>query len=63
MIAANITVTDLTTKGRGGVKDTLFLAGMSARRSKSHLRAFYERLVALVKEKMVALVAFAPRLS
>lgn len=43
--------------GRGTVKRILFLAAMSARRFEPNLRAFYEKLVANGKPKMVALTA------
>lgn len=43
--------------GRGGVKPILFLAAMAARNSNSHLKQYYERLIARGKRKMVALTA------
>jgi transposase len=43
--------------GRNTIKPILFLAAMSARNSKSHLRDFYLQLIAKGKKKMVALVA------
>ena len=46
-----------TGHGRSGVKPYLFLAAMAARNSKSHLKEFYERLIAKGKKKMVALTA------
>ena len=46
-----------TTYGRQGVKPLLFLAAMAARNSHSHLRTYYESLLARGKLKMVALVA------
>ena len=46
-----------TGMGRQMIKPTLFLAAMAARRSHSSLKAFYERLIANGKKKMVALTA------
>ncbi len=46
-----------TNHGRGGIKPILFLAAMAARNSKSHLKTFYESLLARGKNKMVALTA------
>ena len=46
-----------TGNGRSGVKPILFVAAMAARNSKTHLKAFYEKLVAKGKKKMVALIA------
>lgn len=46
-----------TGHGRGGVKPLLFIASMAARNSHSPLKAFYEKLVAKGKKKMVALTA------
>lgn len=46
-----------TTHGRAGVKPILFMAAMAARNSNSHLKTFYETLIARGKLKMVALVA------
>lgn len=46
-----------TQGGRGGIKATLFMAAMSARRSNTSLRTYYESLVARGKKKMVALIA------
>lgn len=46
-----------TTYGRQGIKPLLFLAAMAARNSHSHLRVYYESLLARGKVKMVALVA------
>jgi transposase len=43
--------------GRQGVKPKLFLAAMAARNSNSALKAFYEKLIASGKRKMVALTA------
>jgi len=43
--------------GRLGIKRILFLAAMAARNSKTHLKEFYEKLVAKGKKKMVALTA------
>ena len=44
-------------RGREHIKPILFLAAMSARRSNTRLKAFYESLIARAKTKMVALVA------
>lgn len=46
-----------TGKGRHKVKQKLFLAAMSARNSKTDLKAFYERLILKGKKKMVAMTA------
>lgn len=46
-----------TGHGREGIKPMLFLAAMAARNSKSHLRTYYENLIARGKNKMVALTA------
>lgn len=46
-----------TGRGRGGIKPLLFIASMAARNSHSSLKAFYEKLVAKGKKKMVALTA------
>jgi len=46
-----------TGHGRSGIKPLLFLAAMAARNSKSHLKEFYEKLLARGKKKMVALTA------
>ena len=43
--------------GRAGIKPILFLAAMAARNSNSHLKEFYENLIARGKRKMVALTA------
>lgn len=43
--------------GRFGIKRILFIAAMAARNSKTHLRDFYEKLIAKGKKKMVALTA------
>jgi transposase len=43
--------------GREIIKPILFMAAMSGRRSKSHLKGFYEGLIARGKIKMVALTA------
>jgi transposase len=43
--------------GRNIIKPALFLAAMAARNSKSHLKEFYENLIARGKKKMVALTA------
>lgn len=46
-----------TIGGRRNLKPVLFMAAMAARRSKTHLGQFYEKLVNTGKKKMVALVA------
>jgi transposase len=46
-----------TRGGRTGIKSILFMAAMSARRSNTSLRTYYESLVARGKKKMVALIA------
>lgn len=46
-----------TKGGRQQVKSILFMAAMSARRSHSPLKAFYEKLIQKGKKKMVALTA------
>ena len=46
-----------TMSGRGNIKPILFMAAMAARRSKSELRSFYEKLASRGKKKMVALTA------
>jgi transposase len=46
-----------TGHGRDSLKPTLFLAAMSARRSHTHLKDFYEKLISRGKKKMVALTA------
>lgn len=43
--------------GRNGVKSILFMAAMTASRSKSELGEYYKRLISNGKKKMVALVA------
>jgi transposase len=43
--------------GRQGIKSCLFMAAMAARNSNSNLKAFYEKLIAKGKKKMVALTA------
>lgn len=43
--------------GRAGLKRTLFMIAMTARRFNTQLKEFYEKLVANGKKKMVALVA------
>ena len=48
--------------GRAHVRSILFMAAMTARRCNPVLKAFYERLVAKGKPKMVALVAVARKL-
>lgn len=48
--------------GRAGLKRTLFMAAMTARRCNPDLRAFYERLIANGKPKMIALVAVMRKL-
>ena len=46
-----------TSGGRTNLKPVLFMAAMGARRSKTTLRAFYEKLIESGKKKMVALTA------
>jgi transposase len=46
-----------TGHGRNHIKPILFTAAMAARNSKSNLKAFYEKLIAKGKQKMVALTA------
>lgn len=46
-----------TGHGREGIKPMLYLAAMAARNSKSHLKQYYESLIARGKCKMVALTA------
>jgi transposase len=46
-----------TGHGRCGIKPALFMAAMAARHSNSHLKIFYESMVARGKLKMVALTA------
>lgn len=46
-----------TGHGRERIKPMLFLAAMAARNSNSPLKAFYDRLIASGKKKMVALTA------
>ena len=48
--------------GRTGVRAALFMGAMVARRHNPVLQAFYERLVAAGKPKMVALIAVARKL-
>ncbi len=48
--------------GRAGVRSALFMGAMVAARHNPPLKAFYQRLVAAGKEKMVALVAVARKL-
>jgi transposase len=48
--------------GRTGVRAALFMGAMVARRHNPVLRAFFERLVAAGKPKMVALIAVARKL-
>ncbi|WPY01844.1 IS110 family transposase domain protein (plasmid) [Candidatus Trichorickettsia mobilis] len=43
--------------GRDNIKPILFMTAMAARRSKSQLGSFYEKLVSKGKKKMVALTA------
>jgi transposase len=43
--------------GRSGVKPILFMSSMAARNSNSSFKAFYNKLIAAGKEKMVALTA------
>jgi len=46
-----------TAHGRDLIKPSLFLAAMAARKSHSHLKTFYNNLIARGKKKMVALTA------
>lgn len=46
-----------TKGGRAHIRSILFMAAMSARKSNSHLKAFYENLISKGKKKMVALTA------
>ena len=48
--------------GRAGVRSALFMGAMVAARHNPPLKAFYQRLIAAGKEKMVALVAVARKL-
>jgi len=48
--------------GRGAVRSALFICAMVARRYNPSLKAFYERLLAARKPKMVALIAVARKL-
>ena len=48
--------------GRASVRTALFMAAMTAMRSNPVLRAFYQRLRAAGKPKMVALIAVARKL-
>jgi transposase len=48
--------------GRAPVRSALFVCAMVARRYNPYLKAFYERLVAAGKPKMVALIAVARKL-
>jgi transposase len=48
--------------GRASVRTALFMGAMVAKRYNSVLKAFYERLVAAGKKKLVALVAVARKL-
>ena len=48
--------------GRTAVRTALFMGAMVAKRFNPTLRAFFDRLVALGKPKMVALVAVARKL-
>lgn len=48
--------------GRVSVRSALFMGAMSARRCNPVLKAFFERLVAAGKHKMVALIAVARKL-
>lgn len=46
-----------TAHGRDSIKPFLFLSAMAARNSHSHLKTFYDNLIARGKKKMVALTA------
>jgi transposase len=48
--------------GRAGARSALFMGAMVAARHNPTLKAFYERLIAAGKEKMVALIAVARKL-
>jgi len=48
--------------GRAGVRSALFMGAMVAVQHNRPLKAFYERLIAAGKEKMVALIAVARKL-
>lgn len=48
--------------GRAGVRTALFMAAMVARRCNPVFKAFYERLIAAGKPKMVAIIAVARKL-
>ena len=48
--------------GRAGVRSALFMGAMVAARHNPPLKAFYERLIAAGKQKMVALIAVARKL-
>ena len=48
--------------GRAGVRSALFMGALVAVRHNLTLKAFYERLIAAGKEKMVALIAVARKL-
>jgi len=48
--------------GRAGVRSALFMGALVAVRHNPTLKAFYERLLAAGKEKMVALIAVARKL-
>jgi transposase len=48
--------------GRVGVRTALYMAALSAKRSNPDLKAFYERLLARGKPKMVAIVAVMRKL-
>lgn len=51
-----------TMNGRDNIKPILFMAAMAARKSKSHLKSFYENLIAKGKKKMVAMTALMRKL-
>jgi len=48
--------------GRAGVRSALFMGALVAVQHNRTLKAFYERLIAAGKEKMVALIAVARKL-
>ena len=48
--------------GRASVRKALFMGAMVAKRFNPVLKAFFDRLVAAGKEKMVALIAVARKL-
>jgi transposase len=53
---------ELHRRGRSGVRCALFLGAMVAARHNPLLKAFFDRLVATGKPKMVAIIAVARKL-